>query len=51
MEKNLVEILELPNHPFFIGCQYHPELISRPTRPEPVFSAFIAAATAKMESK
>lgn len=51
LEKSLVEILELPNHPFFIGCQYHPELISRPTRPEPVFSAFIAAATIKMESK
>jgi CTP synthase len=51
LEKNLVEIMELPGHPFFIGCQYHPELISRPTRPEPVFSAFIEAAVVKMESK
>jgi len=49
LEKNLVEIVELPLHPFFIACQYHPELISRPTRPEPVFSAFIAAAVIRKE--
>ncbi|HUE76977.1 MAG TPA: CTP synthase [Longimicrobiales bacterium] len=41
---NLVEILELPNHPWFLGCQFHPELKSRPMRPHPLFSAFIAAA-------
>ncbi len=42
-EKNLVEILELKNHPFFIGCQFHPEYLSRPTRSEPIFTAFVNA--------
>ncbi len=41
---SLVEIIELPDHPWFIGCQFHPELQSRPTRPHPLFAAFIAAA-------
>ena len=40
----LVEMIELPNHPWFIGCQFHPELQSRPTRPHPLFAGFIAAA-------
>jgi len=40
----LVEIMEYPQHPWFIGCQFHPELKSRPTRPHPLFSGFIAAA-------
>jgi CTP synthase len=40
----LVEVIELPDHPWFIGCQFHPELKSRPNRPHPLFSAFIAAA-------
>jgi len=40
----LVEIVELSNHPWFIGCQFHPELQSRPTRPHPLFAGFIAAA-------
>jgi CTP synthase len=40
----LVEIMELPEHPWFIGCQFHPELQSRPTRPHPLFAGFIAAA-------
>jgi CTP synthase len=42
----LVEIVELPDHPWFVGCQFHPELQSRPTRPHPLFSGFIAAAAA-----
>jgi CTP synthase len=42
----LVEMVELPAHPWFIGCQFHPELQSRPTRPHPLFAGFIAAATA-----
>jgi len=41
---NLVEILELPDHPWYIGCQFHPELKSRPMRPHPLFQSFIAAA-------
>jgi CTP synthase len=40
----LVEMIELPNHPWFVGCQFHPELQSRPTRPHPLFAGFIAAA-------
>ena len=42
----LVEIVELPDHPWFVGCQFHPELQSRPTRPHPLFAGFIAAAAA-----
>jgi CTP synthase len=41
---SLVEIVELADHPWFIGCQFHPELQSRPTRPHPLFSGLIAAA-------
>ncbi|MCE5272470.1 CTP synthase [bacterium] len=40
----LVEIIELPAHPWFIGCQFHPELKSRPMRPHPLFRDFVAAA-------
>ncbi len=40
----LVEIIELPDHPWFVGCQFHPELKSRPTRPHPLFAAFVRAA-------
>jgi CTP synthase len=41
---SLVEMIELPEHPWFIGCQFHPELKSRPTRPHPLFAGFIGAA-------
>ena len=37
----LVEVIELPDHPFFIGVQYHPEFLSRPNRPHPLFEEFI----------
>ena len=40
----LVEIIELPNHPWFIGCQFHPEFKSRPNRPHPLFTSFVDAA-------
>ncbi|MGH2459172.1 MAG: CTP synthase [Chloroflexota bacterium] len=40
----LVEMAELTNHPWMLGCQFHPELRSRPTRPHPLFRAFIKAA-------
>ncbi len=43
----LVEIVELPAHPWFVGCQFHPELQSRPTRPHPLFAGFVAAAAAQ----
>lgn len=38
------EILEIPSHPFYLATQYHPEFLSRPNRPEPVFNAFIGSA-------
>lgn len=41
---NLVEMIELPEHPWFIGCQFHPELKSRPMSPHPLFVSFIRAA-------
>ncbi|MGW8266237.1 MAG: CTP synthase [Longimicrobiales bacterium] len=40
----LVEMIELRDHPWFVGCQFHPELKSRPTRPHPLFASFIEAA-------
>ena len=40
-DKNLVEILELKNHPYFIASQFHPEFLSRPNRPHPLFYGFI----------
>jgi CTP synthase len=46
----LVEVVELPDHPWFIGCQFHPELKSRPNRPHPLFTAFIAAAVRRREA-
>jgi CTP synthase len=42
----LVEIIELRDHPFFVGSQFHPEFRSRPGRPHPLFRAFMLAATA-----
>jgi CTP synthase len=39
-----VEIVEIPNHPWFLGCQFHPEFKSKPLNPHPLFKAFIAAA-------
>ena len=41
---SLVEMIELGDHPWFIGCQFHPELKSRPMRPHPLFAGFIGAA-------
>ncbi len=42
--KGLVEVIELPGHPFFIACQFHPEYKSRPRAPHPIFAGFIGAA-------
>ncbi len=42
-ETNLVEIIELPNHPWFVGVQYHPEYKSTVLNPHPLFVAFVAA--------
>lgn len=43
-KEDLVEIVELKDHPWFLGCQFHPEFKSRPMSPHPLFSAFIKAA-------
>lgn len=43
-DTGLVEIVEIPTHPFYIGVQFHPELKSTPERPQPIFCAFVAAA-------
>ena len=43
----LVEIIELPDHPFFVAGQFHPELKSRPTRPHPLYRDFVGAAVAR----
>ncbi len=43
----LVEIIELKDHPFMVGCQFHPEFVSRPNEPHPLFSAFVQAAVAR----
>jgi len=46
-EKNLVEIIEIKDHPFFVGTQFHPEYKSRPLKPHPLFREFIKAAIKK----
>ena len=43
-QTNLCEIIELKNHPFLIACQFHPEFLSRPLKPHPLFLGFIEAA-------
>ena len=50
-ETGLVEIIELPMHPFFIGVQYHPELKSTVENPQPIFVSFIKAAKEFAEIK
>lgn len=47
---NLVEIIELPTHPHYIACQFHPEFKSRPNRPHPLFKSFIEV-SAKQKKK
>ena len=41
---NLVEMIEIPGHPFFIASQFHPEFLSKPVKPHPLFAGFIQAA-------
>ncbi|RQW88171.1 MAG: CTP synthase [Geobacter sp.] len=45
-EEGLVEMVEIADHPWFLGCQFHPEFKSKPLNPHPLFKAFIAAALA-----
>jgi CTP synthase len=50
-EGRLVEIVELPDHPWFVASQFHPEFKSRPTRPAPLFREFVAAALNRARSR
>lgn len=50
-EYNLVEVIELTDHPYFIACQYHPEFKSRPFNPHPLFKTFVAAGLKKHKEK
>ncbi len=50
-EGRLVEIIELPDHPWFVASQFHPEFKSRPTRPAPLFREFVAAALARTHDR
>jgi CTP synthase len=48
---NLVEMIELPDHPWFLATQFHPELKSRPTQPHPLFASFVEAALARRRAR
>ena len=50
-DERLVEIVELPGHPFYVASQFHPEFNSRPNRPEPLFREFMKAAAAVDEAR
>jgi CTP synthase len=50
-DDRLVEIVELPDHPFFVASQYHPEFKSRPLRPQPLFREFVGAATERARER
>ncbi len=47
----LIEVIELPSHPFFLACQFHPEFQSKPDQPHPLFKAFIASAHERLHNK
>jgi CTP synthase len=48
-DKRLVEIIELDEHPYFVGCQFHPEFKSRPMAPHPLFAGFVSAAVRRRQ--
>jgi CTP synthase len=50
-DDRLVEVIELPGHPFFVASQFHPEFNSRPTRPEPLFRDFVGAAAERASGR
>ena len=50
-EGRLVEIIELPDHPWFVASQFHPEFKSRPTRPAPLFREFVGAAADRARAR
>jgi CTP synthase len=50
-DKGLVEVIELKDHPWFLGCQFHPEFRSRPMDPHPLFREFIKASLRKVRGR
>ena len=50
-DDRLAEAVELPDHPFFVGVQFHPEFKSRPNQPHPLFKGFISAALQQAKGK
>ena len=50
-DNHIVEMVEIPDHPWFVAGQFHPEFKSRPNRPHPLFRGFVTAAAARMNSK
>jgi len=50
-DDRLVEMLELPDHPWFVGCQFHPDVKSRPLTPHPLFRDFVRAALEYREGR
>ena len=51
LDDRLVEFVELPEHPFFVGTQAHPEFKSRPDNPHPLFKALVGAALQRAEGR
>jgi len=49
--EGLVEVVEIADHPFFIGAQFHPEFQSKPNKPHPIFSGFIKASLSQSTDK
>jgi len=50
-DRNLVEVIELGEHPWFVGCQFHPEFKSRPMESHPLFKAFVANALVRARQR
>jgi CTP synthase len=50
-KEGLVEIVELPDHPFYLGAQFHPEFQSKPNHPHPLFAGFVKAALESAQAK
>jgi len=48
-DNHLAEVIEITNHPFYVACQFHPEFLSRPNEPHPLFSGFIQACLQQQE--
>ena len=50
-DRQLVEMIEIPGHPWFLGCQFHPELKSRATKAHPLFREFVKASLIHSKEK